>query len=278
MQSPMPASKAKPLKCVSCPKCGKCVRCGRQVKAVRKARPAQPKGRTTRAARAKAEGDRAQPTVKRGRPISDARVRASDGRYSGSKVLKPTSQPSPALPRRPPARRPVPGVPAARVLPEHVGVRIAATRIVSIRERVVTFLMVADLRDEAAHLSAIEERLSVGSTPALHHAALSTRLLLQGVADYCFPARNEGPQDTGNRLIAFVESSLGAEHTSEEHRLFIALLDTVKRFSGRGPHRIYNPEEVNLYFLRVLEVMDHIARGYLAQPFRPGTRRPAQTQ
>lgn len=236
---------------------------------------------------ARAEGDRAQLTVKRGWPTSDARIRAPAGRASEPKeamVLKPTSQPSPALAQRSPARRPASSVPGARVLPEHIGMRIAATRIVTIRERVVTFLLVADLRDEAAHLNAIEERLSVGSTPALHHAALSTRLLLQGVADHCFPARSGhwhsqgggqhkvGPQDTGNRLIAFVESSLGAEHTSEEHRLFIALLDTVKRFSGRGPHRIYNPEESNLYFLRVLEVMDHIARGYFAQSLRPGMR------
>ena len=289
MQSPAPALKAKP----SSAKPLKCVRCGRQIKAVRKARPAQPNGGTIQGARARAAGDRTQPTVTRERAINDARIRASDLRHLEPKeamVPGPTPQPSPARPRRSAARRPVPGVPAARVLPEYVGIRIAATRIASIRERVVTFLMLADLRDEAAHLNAIEERLSVGSAPALHHAALSTRLLLQGVADYCFPARSEhwhsqaggqhkvGSQDTGNRLVAFVESSLGPEHSSEEHRLFIALLDTVKRFSGRGPHRIYNPEEANLYFLRVLEVMDHIARGYLAQSFHSGTRRPAETR
>jgi hypothetical protein len=75
---------------------------------------------------------------------------------------------------------------------------------------------------------------------------LSTRLLLEGVADHCSSARDGlwtscdartfrvGRKNVAARPIAFVEAALDAEIWNEarEHQHFIARIDTVSRFGG----------------------------------------------
>jgi hypothetical protein len=130
---------------------------------------------------------------------------------------------------------------------------------------------------ELQHLLELEERLTKRTMPAMFHAALSTRLLLQGVADHCFPAQPDKLEDrfgrlheveegnVGNRLAAYVDRRFGKLISDEEHRLFIATLDTVVRWGARGPHRIYDDAEAERFFLRLIDVLDTVGRAYLGQ-------------
>jgi len=180
---------------------------------------------------------------------------------------------SPRVRTKLPAVRPV-APSQVRTPPHRMGEVIAVRRTRSSRQTVVSFLRAAGLIKELEHLVAVEERLSAGSTPAQSHAALSTRLLLAGVADRCFTPRDEPFEDrfgakhdvkkenVGNRIAAFVDVRLRKGVSDEEHRLFIATLDTVNRWSGRGPHRIYDPLEGQIFFLRLLEVLARVSRAY----------------
>jgi hypothetical protein len=161
-------------------------------------------------------------------------------------------------------------------LAHQVGEAIAARQARSRRETAVGLLVVTGLDEEREHLEALEERLSVETRPAQYHAALSARLVLKGLADHCFPARAEvwrdrykrshqvADENVGNRLAAFVDQRL-PDLPNEEHRLFIATLDTVIRWTGRGPHRIIRQGEGDLFFLRFLEILNVVARAYGAQ-------------
>jgi hypothetical protein len=178
------------------------------------------------------------------------------------------------LPRRQrgpaPAPPPAPGSSGA---PVPTADRIAQRRMHGARVRVLTFLARAGLHEDREHLLAIEERLHHPGAPARHHAALSTRLLLKGVADHCFRPRAEpwisrsgrrfevAEKNVGHRLIAFVEGSFGAAAVGDdiELRLFVAQVDALARFGGRGPHRIYRPDEGERHLLRLLEVLDRVA-------------------
>jgi hypothetical protein len=154
---------------------------------------------------------------------------------------------------------------------------IARRHIGRTRVRVMLFLRLAGLSTEIEHLEEIEKRLLVGSLPALHHAALSTRLLFLGVADHCFPARTvewrsspDRPvlverKHVGNRLIAYVEAVLGLpaeEEGQKEFRRFIATMDTLSRWNGRGPHAIRDLEEGDRFFVRTLEALELVGRAY----------------
>jgi hypothetical protein len=164
-----------------------------------------------------------------------------------------------------------PAAPAPQVERHEVGEVIAGGLVRSMRERVVTFLIVTGRDRELEHLQAIEERLLTGTRPAQSHAALSTRLLLEGLADYCFQPRDEpwqdrfgrthnvGKRNVGNRLAAFVDLHLRSKLSTQEHRLFAATLDTVSSWGGRGPHIIYHPIEAARFFIRLLEVLDVVS-------------------
>jgi hypothetical protein len=76
------------------------------------------------------------------------------------------------------------------------------------------------------------------------------------------PVRGE---NVGNLLAAFVDRRAGL--SDEEHRLFIATLDTVTRGAGRGPHRIY-ASEAWAFFLRLLDVLDVVASAFPAPASR----------
>ncbi|HSS32051.1 MAG TPA: hypothetical protein VLL27_02075, partial [Solirubrobacterales bacterium] len=163
------------------------------------------------------------------------------GRIVGSVPAEQRGKASPVQPA-PPKRR------AVRVLPPEVAEEIARSRARSARELVVQFLASNRLELEFEHLLAIEECLTRNTRPAQFHAALSTRLLLKGVADHCFPPREDkladrfgrahelGSKNVCNRLAAFVDQRSRLGITDEEHRLFVATLDTVTRWGGRGPH------------------------------------------
>lgn len=127
----------------------------------------------------------------------------------------------PARSRPKPAASPTAATPRVATPPRPTAVAVAQRRTHGARTRVFAFLREAGLIEEAEHLLAIEERVHAGGRPARYHAALSTRLLLKGVADRCLPARVEpwttrdrrrfeaGESNVGNRLVAFVEATLG---------------------------------------------------------------------
>jgi hypothetical protein len=158
--------------------------------------------------------------------------------------------------------------------PQEIGEVIALRVARTTRQTAIGFLESLSLTEELEHLLALEERLTVGSKPAMFHAALSTRLLLSGVANLCFPPkdghfedrfgrRHEVKQENvKNRLAAFVDVRLRSGLSDEEHRLFVSTLDTVSRWCGRGPHRIYHPLEAQQFFLRLLDVLSTVSRAY----------------
>jgi hypothetical protein len=155
---------------------------------------------------------------------------------------------------------------------------VIASRQASLtRARVMQFLGLAGLWREIEHLEEIEKRLLVASVPALHHAALSTRLLFLGVADRCFPARTVKwssasgrlvlveHEHVGNRLIAYVEAVFGLpveDEEKKEFRRFIGTVGTLNRWNGRGPHAIRDPEEGDRFYLRALEALEMVGRAY----------------
>ncbi|HEU5252804.1 MAG TPA: hypothetical protein VFU16_05715 [Solirubrobacterales bacterium] len=176
------------------------------------------------------------------------------------------------------ARVPVEAIPPAQEkAPTHQMGEVIALRLTrSSRGTAVSFLQSTGLSLELEHLLALEERLSVGSTPALFHAALSTRFVLGGIADLCFSPRDEpfidrfggkhqvAEANVKNRIAAFVDTRLRHELSNEEHRLFVATLDTVSRWCGRGPHRIYSPVEAQRFFIRLLDVLSVVSRAFYA--------------
>lgn len=170
--------------------------------------------------------------------------------------------------------------PVSRVLPQEMGEAVAQQRTRFAREEAIRFLQATELHRELEHLGAIEERLTAGSWPAQHHAALSTRLLLRGVADRCLLPSDQPVMDrfsrphpieeknVGNRIAAFVDNRLRSGLSDEEHRLFVATLDTVARWSGRGPHRIYARGEAEVFLLRLFETLAMVSRAFSSQPFK----------
>lgn len=150
---------------------------------------------------------------------------------------------------------------------------VVAVRTVRLnREIAIALLRATGLDLERQHLIALEARLTAGTAPDQYHAALSARLVLKGLADHCFPAREQdwidrsgrphqvGDEQVKNRLNAFVDKHLRSVLTVDEHRFFIAQLDTVQEWSGRGPHLIRSQSEGEQLFLRLLEVLKMVAR------------------
>ena len=119
------------------------------------------------------------------------------------------------------------------------------------RETVIAFFEVAELTSELEQLEAIEERLRTGSKPALVHAAVSARRMLQGVADRFFPARREmyvcrfecphevGPAEVANRISAFVDQRLRFELDTHTHKQFQGTLECGS-FAGAVEGRMRN--------------------------------------
>jgi hypothetical protein len=68
-----------------------------------------------------------------------------------------------------------------------------------------------------------------------------------------------GAVNVGNRIAAFVD--LRAGHSDEEHESFSAVLATLTRWTGRGPHRTY-PNEAQRFYFRLLDVLNVVAAAY----------------
>lgn len=184
--------------------------------------------------------------------------------------------PSP-LPERAPAGAPEPGR-----RPDHELASVAASFFAGRdRQMVMTFLEETDLEEEREHLEALEERLRTGHAPARTHAAVSARKLLLGVADRCFPARSDaytcrfgcshrvGSEEVANRLSAFVDERLSSKLETHEHKIFIAHLDYVFRWGGRGTHQNLSATEAVKAFVRLLEVLAMVSHAY-GVPRPPG--------
>jgi hypothetical protein len=193
------------------------------------------------------------------------------------------SESKPAAPQRKLVRRrrteeTVIALPVAVEPPRSMAGAIAQQHVHRTRSRVLDFLRHAGLGAQIEDLKSLEERLSVGTRPALQHAALSTRVLFLGVADHCFPSQaqpwvdasgNKRPveqSNVGNRLIAYVEAWLGTGSGSKdreaEFRAFVAVIDTLGRWNGRGPHRIRDLEEGGRFFIHALETLDRVGKAH----------------
>ena len=128
------------------------------------------------------------------------------------------------------------------------------------------------------------ERLRTGHAPARNHAAVSARRLLLGVANHCFPARPEarpcrlgcsycphplGAEKVQNRIIAFVDEQLGDVLDTHELKIFLAQVDYVFRWGGRGTHQNLSATEAVKGFVRLLEVLAMVSHAH-GVPRPPG--------
>lgn len=175
----------------------------------------------------------------------------------------------PASPRR---REPVEDErQAPRVLPQEMGEALAQSLTRRHRQEAKGLLVALDLELELEHLESIERRLLDGGRPDRLYAALSASLLLEGLADKLFPPTGEqwvcrfgktyklGPPNVKNRLHAFADRFLKQRSTAE-HKLFVAELDLVSRWSGKGHHVVFTPRENAEAFCALLKVLATAAR------------------
>jgi hypothetical protein len=141
------------------------------------------------------------------------------------------------------------------------------------RQEAKGLLVALDLDLELEHLESIERRLLDGGRPDRLQAELSASHLLKGLADKLFPPKEElwvcrfgktyklGPPNVKNRLHAFADRFLKQRSTAE-HKLFIAELDLVSRWSGEGHHMVFTSRENAEAFCALLKVMAIVSRAY----------------
>lgn len=177
----------------------------------------------------------------------------------------------PASPRR---REPVDDEQQTpRVLPQEMGEALAQSLTRRHRQEAKGLLVALGLDLELEHLESIERRLLDGGRPDRLQAALSASLLLEGLANKVFSPTEElwvcrfgktyklGPPNVKNRLHAFADRFLKQRSTAE-HKLFIAELDLVSRWSGKGHHVIFTPGENAEAFCALLKVVATVARAH----------------
>jgi hypothetical protein len=194
-------------------------------------------------------------------PVSPRRQRGTN--------LPPTARP--ASPRR---RESVEDEQqTTRVLPQEMGETLAQNLIRGHRQEAKGLLVALDLDLELEHLESIERRLLDGGRPDRLQAALSASHLLKGLADMLFPPTEElwvcrfgktyklGPPNVKNRLHAFADRFLKQRSTAE-HKLFIAELDLVSRWSGEGHHVVFTSRENAEAFCALLKVMAIVSRAH----------------
>jgi hypothetical protein len=192
-----------------------------------------------------------------------------------SPVHEPLRDPFlPSRPRRGAPAEPQPAsAPAPSVQPDEIGGALAQSLTREHRREAKSLLVVLGLDAALEHLEAIEKRLLDGGRPDRLHAALSASLLLEGMADRLFPARDEpwvcrfereheiGVENVRNRLTAFAEPLLKTQSTIE-HKLFIAEFDYVGRWTGEGHHVVFTQDENAEAFRALLKVLATIARAH----------------
>lgn len=159
-----------------------------------------------------------------------------------------------------------------QVLPQEMSETLAQSLTRHYRQETKGLLVALGLDLELEHLEAIERRLRDGGRPDLLHAALSASLLLKGVADRLYPPRDHeecwtcrfenkhklGAPHVKNRLHAFADPVLRQQSTAE-HKLFVAELDFVSRWSGEGHHVVLTPKENAEAFCALLKIMATVA-------------------
>lgn len=160
-----------------------------------------------------------------------------------------------------------------RVLPQEMGEALAQNLIRGHRQEAKGLLVALDLDLELEHLESIERRLLDGGRPDRLQAALSASHLLKGLADKLFPPTEElwvcrfgktyklGPPNVKNRLHAFADRFLKQRSTAE-HKLFIAELDLVFRWSGEGHHVVFTARENAEAFCALLKIMAIVSRAH----------------
>lgn len=141
------------------------------------------------------------------------------------------------------------------------------------RQEVKGLLVALGLDLELEHLESIERRLLDEGRPDRLQAALSASLLLEGLANKLFPPTEAlwvcrfgkthklGPPNVKNRLHAFADRFL-KQCSTAEHKLFIAELDLVSRWSGKGHHVVFTPGENAEAFCTLLKVVATVARAH----------------
>jgi hypothetical protein len=126
------------------------------------------------------------------------------------------------------------------------------------------------------HLLAISERMRESDGESLSSAMGSCRRLLSAVADAVFPPRAEeyvdrggikrkvGPEEYKNRLLAFVEQSLGSDGTrailSTDLEHLAARLDALYEKACKGIHAGVTIEEARLAVISTYIFLAEIAR------------------
>jgi hypothetical protein len=184
-----------------------------------------------------------------------------------SLLYRESVEPQPVEPR-PAKRKPR----APRALPQELGEAIARNLTRGYRQEAKGLLVALDLGLELEHLEAIERRLLDGGRPDRLHAALSASLLLEGVANRFYPPRTDrkswtcrfknshelGAPDVKSRLHAFAHPFLEQRSTAE-HKLFVAELDLVARWMGKGHHVVFTKSENEEAFIALLKVLATVA-------------------
>lgn len=202
-------------------------------------------------------------------PVKTARAKVAPARFPviHNRLLDP--QP-PAPYRRREIARPVAPTPAPvmpQVLPQELGELFAQHLTHADRQDAEELLVVTGLELELEQFRVIAVRLLSGTRPDQVHAALSSSLLLKGLADHLFPPQEEawesrfgrkhevGAKDVANRLSAFVDLHLHSELTTQEHKHFQATLDCVFRWSGEGHHVAFTSKKAAEAFCQLLQVL-----------------------
>jgi hypothetical protein len=162
---------------------------------------------------------------------------------------------------------------APQVLPQELGEEIAPRVARRQRQEVKGLLVLLGLDFALENLESVERRLLDGRRPERVQAALSASLLLTDLADKLFPAReakrkdlNGIPREVGaenvkNRLLAFAEPYF-EDRPVEEHKLLVAELDFIYRWTGKGHHVAFSRTENEEAYCALLKALAIIARAH----------------
>jgi hypothetical protein len=152
--------------------------------------------------------------------------------------------------------------------------QIAARVIKRHRQAALSLLKLKRFTLELKELKAVDAGLRKGTKRSCKHASFNARNLMEGLADRLYPASTRvrrsrskeehslGSNDHKNRLIAYVEERLEGKIESHDFKVFVSAMDTVFRWTGSGPHGVYNREGAEHVYLRLLEALAVIARAY----------------
>ena len=158
-----------------------------------------------------------------------------------------------------------------QVSPQDLGEELAPNVTRRHRQESKGLLSALDLDLALENLESAERRLLEGGRPERVQAALSASLLLTELADTLFPARKEncvdlygvsrevGVENVKNRLLAFADSYF-ENRPKEEHKLLVAELDFIYRWTAAGHHVPFSRTENEEAYCALLKALAIIAR------------------